>query len=271
MVEFANLNYFIAIIFTILLIIILYQTIKNKSDKTKNKVILILLFSNLLLHFSKILFEPYISGLPHTLRKITFENICAVTTLIYPFVYLTKNKYLNTYLFFISLIGGLFAVCYPMEVIGKKMWSFDTLRFYFCHIVLLIVPILLACLHLFKPRYKDFWVIPIGFIIISTLIFINEIILIKIGWVNSSYNDFFDRNIRNTSFVFGPLPAFDKLNWLFEIVTPKFLRYDYFNTNLDIVYFPVLWLVIPSFIFLPIIYAIILLPFNIKSIILRKE
>ena len=90
---FYFLYFAIAIAITIGLILFL----RHKDDKVKRNVILFLLFSALALHFLKLLFEPYNQMYPEIIRKSSFENICAISTLVFPFIFLSKNKVLKDY------------------------------------------------------------------------------------------------------------------------------------------------------------------------------
>ena len=81
---------------------------------------------------------------------------------------------------------------------------------------------------------------------------------------------FLDRDYRNSSFIFGPTSSFDDISKIITIFTPKIFKTDYFGLNNGIdFYFPILWLVIPAFIYLPIVNVVIGLPFTGKDI--KKE
>ncbi|MDD3999672.1 MAG: hypothetical protein PHX62_02085 [Bacilli bacterium] len=264
MVEIGNLYYFLYWIFGIGMYSLFYFILRNKTKKTQYLVLLIILFANLVLHFCKLLFEPYRSGLPATIRKVTFENICAVTTLVIPWVFLyKKNKSLNNYILFISTIGGLAALIFPTEALGESPYAFDTIRFYLCHMILLIVPLLTITLNLYRPDIKKFWSIPIIFILFEYIILINELLLIKIGWVETNLASFLSREGRNNAFIFGPTSEFDSFSKIFTVFTPNIFTKDVFNINNGVdFYWPVIWLIIPAFIYFSIIYILFCIPFN---------
>lgn len=267
MVKVGNILYFMYILIAFILLLTFYFCLKNKSKTFQYNFILFLSLCNLFLHFAKLAFPPYCDDLPNSIRKITFENICAVSTILLPFIIrLKKVKIFNNYFFFIALIGGLSALFYPTEAFNKPAFCFDTIRFYYCHISLFIIPCLIGMLHLYIPDYKKAWQIPIMFLLIECLILLNEFVLFKVGYISSSITEFFSRETRNSSFIFGPLPAFDSISKVLTIFTPRILMQNIFNIpNLDTFYFPILWLVIPCFIYLPIIYEITILPFTLKK------
>lgn len=266
-VKIGNIYYFLYIIIAFTLLIGIYLFLKNKTVKFQYRFILTMCFLNLALHFLKLLFPPYIDDLPASIRKVTFENICAISTLLLPFVYLyKKNKLLNNYFFFIAFIGGLLALFYPTEAMGKYPFTFDVIRFYYCHISLFLIPCLTGMLKLYIPEYKKLYTIPGMFIMVETIILINEVILCKVGFVSSTITEFFSRECRNSSFVFGPLPSFDKIAKIVTVFVPKIFTENIFNIQgLTTLYWPVIWLVIPSYIYLPIIYIAIISPFAHKQ------
>ena len=267
-VDFFNFYYFMYIFIAFTLCLLLYLILKNKTKKQQYTTLLIIVFLNLALHFMKLLFPPYRDALPGSIRKITPENICAVSTIVLPILFVLKNrKILNNYFFFISFCGGIGAIFIPTEALGKNPFVFDTIRFYICHIVLLIIPILLASLDLFKPTLKKTLWIPTMFILIETLILLNEIILIKIGFVNSSLKDFLDPNIRNSSLIFGPIKEMESFQGIITIFVPKIFTQNIFNIEgVGNFYWPVIWLIIPSFIYLPLVYILLCAIFNTNEI-----
>lgn len=253
--------------------LLLFFLLRGKSKKTIHTVLTIILFLNFSLHFIKQFFEPYKSNFPTSIRRSTVENICAVSTVFFPFIYLFKKQnVLHDYVFFIGLCGGFGALFYPTEALNFSPFTFDTIRFYICHINLVVIPLLAAVLSVYRPRLKKFWAIPLLFLVQEAIICLNEIFLMKVGLVDSTWKEFLDRGVRNNSFVFGVIPDFDVLKPLFDALTPKFLRTDAFHINggTDF-YFPVLWLIVPAFVFLTPVYIILSAPFWITDLVRKKR
>ena len=263
MVAVGNFYYFFFIAIFVLILLVSFFILRKFTPEKQNRILLIVSFLNLALHFGKLLFEPYRSDLPISIRKVTFENICAVTTLLMPWVFLKwKQTKFGTYIFFIGIVGGLAALFFPTEAFQKDVWTFDVLRFYICHMTIAAVPILMGIFKLIRPNRRDFWIAPVFFLAIECLILINEIVLIRIGFVDSDLAEFLDRDIRNSSFIFGPLSSFDKIAGILLIFVPKVFTRDVFfiNGGIDF-YWPVVWMIIPAFIYLPLVYEIVIFPF----------
>ena len=275
-VELGNGYYFLFIGLAILLIVAGYFLLKNKSYKFKYNTLLIILFLNLALHFIKMAFEPARSNLPGAWRNVTFDNICASSTLVFPFLFLQKKyKFLHDYMFFIGCCGGIAALAYPTGALGNSPIVFESLRFYFCHTVLIGVPMLSAMLGIHKPRLslKRFWVIPTCFLVHETVILLNEIFLVKVGLVETDLANFLSAGgERNASFVFGPWPKFSGFAKVLTIFTPSFMCKDIFMINGGVdFYWPVLWMVFPVFIYFPILNAILSCPFWLPEFIKSKK
>ena len=272
-IKVGNLYYFIYIILAVVYALVLFLCLKKCKKNTQHTVLLVILFLNFGLHFLKLAFEPYRSGLPGTIRKVTFENICAVSTLLFPFIFIKKKQtVLHDYMFFIGVCGGLGALLFPTEAIGKLPFVFDTIRFYFCHINLIAIPVVAAALGLYRPRIKKFWTIPLLFMAHLLIIFINELVLMRIGWVEGDFSTFLDRNYRNNSFIFGLTSDFDAVGFLIEPLVPWFFKADILNINNGVPFYtPIVWMIIPLWIYFPIVYAILTSPFWISDLIKRRK
>ncbi len=261
-VEFCNFFYFLYIVLTIGAIIGVYFALRKKNVKTKRFVLLAWLFFNFALHFIKLAFPPYRDNLPEVINKISLENICAVSTVLFPFIFLIKKQnVLHDYMYFIGFMGGLAALIYPTEALGRHPFCFESIRFYLCHSALIGVPLLAAMLGIYRPRLKYFWTIPLFFLIHELIIMINEIILIKTGVIETTFELFLSRAARNNSFVHGPTPDMDAIGKFLTFFTPKIFTKDIFGINGGVdFYWPVVWLAIPAFVYLIPIYCIISLP-----------
>ncbi len=275
MVKLFNGYYFLFIGIAIVYGVVLYFCLRNKSEKVQRLVLLIICFANLLLHFVKIFFPPYITNFPHALTRTTFVNICAGTTLMMPFAYLFKKQNVfHDYIFFIGCCGGIAALAYPSEALGKVLWAFDPIRFYICHINLVVVPIVFCALKLYTPRFKNVVVVLLMWFIHLGIIFFNDIFLIKSGLISVTTEDFFDSGYyRNTSFIFGPPDAFMPVyNILFDPLVPSFLKTDFWGlTASGRFWFPIFWMAIPISIYIPIAYALLCAPFWIRDRIKKKK
>lgn len=238
--------------------------LKNKSDEFKTRYISALLFFSLTIHFLKLLFPPYKDD-PFAIRKITPENICALSTLIFPFVFLSSNKTLKDYMFYMGLISGTLACFFPLEAIGKNAFIFDTIRFYVCHIIITLAPFLMVYTGLHKLDYHRIYKVPISFAIVFCIIMINEVILTHIGLVE--YDP--EKGYRNFSMIFGANEYIigTPLEDVATFFTPDyFLEIPFGPRAGERQYWPIIWAIFPMFIYVGGLSLLISLPWEKKHI-----
>lgn len=272
-IRVGNSFYFVYQCFALAYVLALVLILQNRSRKVAHAVLLTILLLNFALHFLKLAFEPYASGMPGSSVHSTAENICAVSTIFFPFIFLIKKQnVLHDFAYFIGLCGGLGALAYPTEAIGDPPFAFDTIRFYFCHINLMAVPLASAIIGLYRPRLAAFWTIPLAFIGWQTIICLNEFFVTGVGLVNADFSDLLNAGFRNHSFTFGVRPDFAWSKEIFDPLTPWFFKTDAFNINGGApFYFPVLWMTVPAFVFLIPLYVILSSPFLICEIVEKKR
>ncbi len=265
--------YFLYIGIAAIILVLLVLVLRKRSRKTVRTVLLVILFGNLALHYIKQAFPPYIDEFPLSLRMSAMQNLCAVSTVLLPFIYLFKKQnVLHDYAYFIGVIGGLVAILYPTEAIGKPFYAFDTIRFYVCHIGLFVVPMTAAILGVYRPRLKTFWTIPLFFLAWQAIICANDYFLVAVGLVKGSFSDLLDPGFHNSSFTFGVRPDFAWAAKVLDPLVPWFFRTDAFGLNGGTpFYFPVLWLIVPSFVFLIPIYLLIACPFWIPAVVKSRR
>jgi len=268
MVEYFNFFYFLYIAFALGLLFGLYFLLRNKSKKTSKIVLFSIFFANFSLHFLKIKHSSYQEWMPHALRTMSPENICAVSVLVFPWFFLFGKKILKDYMFYMGIAGGLGATLIPVDAIGRNPFEFEVMRFYFSHIILWTMPLLMVMLKLHTLDYKRILKIPLLVYATLCLILVNEIILIGIGFVDIRH--LFSSEIRNSALIFGPLPEVEFLGILFTTLTPSLFLTVPAGANAGApFYWPILWMIIPSYFYFSAASLVLALPFEYKNI--RKD
>lgn len=231
-IQLGNFLYFLTLIALILIIYFSIKLCHKRGKHFANKYILAILIFNFCLHFVKQLFPTYSKDWPNSLWKSSFENLCAALIILAPFIYISKNKYLKDYMFYIGVISGLGVYLFPAAVFGidlRNLDSFvDVTRFYICHIPLALCGILMVEEGFHKLDYKRLWVLPFSYIGFQMIIFLNDLILFvcqagafydyygpiseKQSWLDFFYRD----GIANESANFGFRESFDSMfSWLY--------------------------------------------------------
>ena len=271
-IQIGNIYYYISLVLMIVLTVGLYYLLKNKSDNVKKYTLLSLAIFNFLLHFLKLLHPTYNSNMKFGLIHISLENICAVSTVLLPFAMIMKNKLLKGYFYFVSFLGGLMAVIITTNPVGLYIFEFESIRYYTCHYILFMVPIVACLTKEYKPEIKHAIWMPFMFLLGQTIILLNEILIWKTGLLEHTLSTFLSSEYRNPAFVFGPNDSGKALSDKLLIFVPEFMKTNIFGIDgVGDFYWPVLWLLVPSVLFFPIGYIILTLPFTYKDFKFKKQ
>jgi hypothetical protein len=249
-------------LFIVSVLIVLWA--RKATKEAVHKFIVILLFVNFALHFLKILLPSYLSDLPYSLKKISPDNICAVSVIFFPFMYLWGGKKFKDYMFYLGIVSGFGVYLYPSSYDGYLINNAETVveiaRFYFCHMPLVIAPLAMVASGLHKLSHRRVMWTPIIFLGVLFIVGLNEVFLKLSGITNASWQDVFSNNYRNGALVFGPMSVLDSnLRPFYWMILP-FLKYTWPGTS-SVYYVPVLWMALPTFIIMSIGYFLISLPF----------
>lgn len=242
----------------------LYFGLRKKSEKVQKWVLFGILALNFALHFIKQAFPEYLfedyyvtgtlvrKGFPAILRKCTPENICAVSTLIFPFIFLSKWKTGKDYMFYLGSISGLLGCFVPLPAKGLPFYSPEVIRCFICHASLWQVPILMVLFGHHKLDYRRIWKTLVMYFLVLCVIMVNELILIRIGWVGTKtlftevidgveYNGYFDSSSRDMGYAVGlPAGTMDTIGKYVLWMTPRAWKDPYV---------PILWELFPVIIY----------------------
>ena len=264
MIEYFNSYYFLYIIIAVVLLIALYLLLRNRSTRTVEIVLFSILFASFALHFLKLAFGYYQERMPWAIRTISPENICAVSVLVFPWFFLSKKAILKDYMFYLGVISGIGATVIPIDVIGFGAFEFETIRYYFAHMIIWIVPLLMVMLKVHTLDYKRILKVPLVAYIILCVILANEVLLTGIGFLHGDY--LFSNEIRNAALIFGPNPDIAFVGKLFLPLTPELFTIIPVGENAGTTfYWPIIWLILPAYIYLVISCILLALPFEYKN------
>ncbi len=224
------------------LFVALYFLLRHRSARTQNAVLFALLAINFALHFLKLLFPPYSTAEPEdALQKITAENICAINTMIFPFFFLKKNGVGCDFMFYVGLISGIAACWMPESIEDCTPFDFDCIRYYYCHTVLWVVPLLMVIFRLHRLNYRRIIFVPLIYILELMVIVFNEVALVALGLDEQRYLLSVDHG--NGGLAFGPYSELEGTAALDILLTfvPPFFRPSEQNPH----YAPALWQLFP--------------------------
>lgn len=250
-IDYQLLVYFGVIAVGVIITHFVNKFLKNKSPKYIKRFIFIILILGLIVHFIKPFFHPYLE-MDYPLKKITFENICAVSILTFPLIYFSKSDTLKDYMVIIGIISGILAFLVPIVIFNQKVLSFEFFRFYFVHFIIFLAPYLMAQNNVHTISIKRVNRLPLVLLAVLFIIFLNELIITALGW--EPVENLFDPTKRNPSLIYGvgKLPesipeVFERFTVLLTIFTPNFLMNVPFLPEGAFV--PVVWMVVPAFVY----------------------
>ena len=271
-IQMFNGWYFFALIICIGLFLLLFFILRKKSQKTQKIVLFFILLIGLILHFLKVFIPPYSTDEGRLLRDSWFINICGANIFLYPFFFLSKSKSAKDYMFYLGIFGGLFALLYPMEPMAKVNQSaewLDIARFYYHHLSLFAVPMLMVLFKLHTLSYKRVFATPTYLLVIMLFIMINQVLQSELGFINLRGDDIFNINYKNSSMIWGPSGA---IGDFLAIFCPSFFKTIPVGAYAgEAKFWPWFWLIFPAYILLTPAAFLICLIFDYKNFIIDMK
>lgn len=259
------LMYILSLLVCAGIVVTLYFLLKNKSEKTQKTILFCILVFSVILHFVKSLFPPYSTDASRLLRDSWFINICAANIALFPFMFLSKSKSAKDYMFYLGVLGGLVAIIYPLEVMYKSNPGgevLDILRFYWHHLMLFAVPLLMLLFKHHTLSYKRILYIPLWLLAVCAFCMLNQVLQSELGFIPMRGNDILDLHYKNSSLIWGP-PDIGFIRFL----VPEFMRtIPYGPYAGQTKYWPLLWAVVPLYVCLVPLCFLLSMIFDFKNI-----
>lgn len=150
MLDIFSFNHFIWIVLIPIIIYGVYKGLQNKSEKFKYWFLFSLTLVAWAVHFSRYWFDPHFET-----YKLFFVDLCGFSTMMYPLFFLTKKKILKDYMYYLGALFAFLSLAYPNTIQGNPVFQYDTIRFFFAHVILMMVPILLVAWKMHIPNIKN--------------------------------------------------------------------------------------------------------------------
>lgn len=257
--------YILSLIICTGIVLMLYFSLRHRSQKTQKIVLFSILVLCVILHFTKSFYPPYSTDMDRMLRDSWFINICGANIALFPFMYLSKSKSAKDYMFYLGVLGGLSAIIYPMEVLLKSNPSgeiLDIIRFYFHHLMLFAVPLLMLLFKHHTLSYKRILYIPLWLMAVCAFCMLNQVLQSELGFIPMRGDDILDIHYKNSSLIWGPPDI-----GIIRFFVPEFLRTIPFGPNAgQTKYWPLLWAVVPLYVILVPICFLLSMIFDFKNI-----
>ena len=234
--KYGSLAHILSIVTPIILIVIFYFFLRNKTQKTQKVVIFILIMINVLQHLLKsYVWFPLYHGI-FDLRNSSFCNVCASLILLSPIAFLSKSSSFKDSIFFIGTLSGIMSLWIISIYNGHTILTIDYLRYFSCHALLMVTSTLPVFLGLQTVRVENFWKVGLFFLGVEAIVFLDNFIIL--GFENSfdfnkAYNIVYNENQLN---IMHGISKESIKNTPFEI-----LNIPYMIDDETLTYIPVLW------------------------------
>ena len=228
-----------------------YFPLRNKSVFAKEVAIYFLMGVNITQHFFKFLIWPHLWGTGLGIGNTAY-NVCAILIIASPFVYLGKSTLLKQYVAYVGTIGAAVTLFFPYWFIGIDFLSWEFLRFWTCHTLLVATSLLPALWGLVKFDYRDGWKFGLIFLLMLALILTNNIAFL-LAFGEATSDTLYDALLaHNPLWMMSPAGGFEALKPVFEGLSPSI-----FLETESHPYIPILWYAIPMYIMFTIIAYIL--------------
>ncbi|MCK5761606.1 MAG: YwaF family protein [Candidatus Izimaplasma sp.] len=150
MLNIYGLYHFIWILLIPVIIYGVYYLLKTKSVKFKYWFLFGLTLLAWGIHFSRYWLDPDFG-----IYKLFFVDLCGFSTMMYPFFFLSKKNVFKDYMYYSGALFAFLSLAYPNTINGNSILAYDSIRFFFAHVILVMVPVLLAAWKMHVPNIKN--------------------------------------------------------------------------------------------------------------------
>lgn len=216
----------------------LYFLLRRRSPKVQDAVILGLMLVNVLQHYFKMFVWPHMWGEAFGIEE-TAKNMCAFLIMFSPVFYLVRGVW-RDFLTYVGTAAGLFALVYPIWFINADILTWEFVRFFVCHALLMIASILPVLLGRHKLSFRHFWKMGLCFLAGVTTIFLNWLCVMRVQYGPDQLE-----RIWKAMMAANPIwmmhPPAKGFGWVVELISwfsPRFL----FDGDYAL---PILWYAVP--------------------------
>ena len=259
--KYFNHTYFLTLLASAGFVAAFYFPLRKRSLFAKKVALFSLMGFNLFQHFFKFLVWPHLWGTGFSLINTAY-NVCAFMIIISPFVFLSKSSLLKQFVAYIGTIGAALALIVPYWFIGSTILTWEYLRSWTCHTILVATSLLPALWGMVKFNYRDGWKFGLVFLLMLALILANDVVFLLAFGGASTETLYSTLLAQNPLWIMAPSDAFESVGKVLAIFTPSiFLQTETHP------YTPILWYALPMYLFITLVAYILGGVFDRKNLI----
>lgn len=239
--------YYLWIVTAIFLLTLGWYIMKDLSKTTQMRFLFGLTVFAYIVHFSRYWLDPDLKT-----YTLFFEDLCGFNTMLYPFLFLMKNKISKDIMYFVGMVFASHSLFYPNNIEGDPILYFNTIRFFLAHFILIAVPLWLVLLRLHKPDLKNIPYMVVYVLVGAMYSFTLSVVLYETGLV-SYYKNYM-----------GLWANRNSVYRIFESLAP-FFRYTKIVNGVEIdKAIPFIYMIPGFLLFYVPVWIVMALPFRIK-------
>ena len=200
-IEPFNLTHILTItIMPSLIFLCVYFLLKRCSEQSKQRILLVICYSNILLYAIYKIVQANEEGYAFDIFVNLPLHFCNLNLLLIPIAIHAKSKMLMAYqLYFgVPLVALALITVYP-SFISRPIWSFTPFIYFYYHSMLLVLPILLVKFKFYTPSFKVVLQPTLLLIVLTVIIHIVNVIFRATG-IASESNYFFTYGLQGDFF-----------------------------------------------------------------------
>ena len=244
--RYFNYTHILTLLAAALFVAVLYFALRNRSAFAKEVTLYILMGFNVTQHFYKSLFWPHLWGTKFGIINTAY-NVCAITILATPFVFVGKNSLLKQFVSYVGTIGPVLTLLTPYWFIGTTIFQWEYVRSWTCHTLLIATSLLPALWGMIKFDYRDGWKFGLLFLAMQSFILTNDVMFL-LAFGDATTETLYSALLaQNPLWMISPKGS-EGVKKIFEALSPAiFLETETHP------YIPILWYAIPAYLFITII------------------
>ena len=240
-IKYFNYTYIITLLAAALFIAACYFPLRKRSVYAKETALYVLMGFNIAQHFFKFLIWPHLWGAGFGVINTAY-NVCAILIISSPFIYVSGNALLKQFVCYVGTIGATATLFIPYWFIGGTIFTWEYLRFWTCHTVLVATSLLPALWGLVRFNWRDWWKFGLIVLVMLALILLTDTVFL-LAFGEATTETLYDALLRqNPLWMMGPGGGVSGVKSIFEGLSPKFLLETQSHP-----YIPILWYTIPVY------------------------
>ncbi|MDE7158494.1 MAG: hypothetical protein K2N74_02870, partial [Clostridiales bacterium] len=153
----------------------IYLIFRKRSLQAKKWLLATLVLINVLQHLFKSFVYPHLYGMGFGLQNTAY-NVCAVLILLSPFTLFGKDSFFKVFVAYAGTVAGTLSLLLPYWFIGQTIFTWEFLRFYVCHLLLLLTSALPLMWGIRRAGYRDFWKSGFALFFLLGIVLLNDVL-----------------------------------------------------------------------------------------------